>query len=306
MNYENACKILDIDKTDDITIEKIKKQYRIKALIYHPDKNKTEDACAKFIEVQNAYEYLKKYSSFADEIDYNSEDDDERELDKSSYRWKIYSFIKSILKKESKNDIYYSILERISSICEEKAITLLESLDKVILLKVFEILKTYKAAFHFNNEFIEKIEELVNRRRENDECIILNPSLEDLFENNLYKLSIHGQTYIVPLWHHELVYDNSGNDIYVKCCPILAENMEIDNKNNLHIHKEYKVLDLWGKSLIKIEITNNKTIEFKPCELNLSILQTLVFEDGVSKINTQNVYEISNRALIYLHIKLQI
>ena len=147
---------------------------------------------------------------------------------------------------------------------------------------------------------------MVNRRRENDECIILNPSLEDLFENNLYKLSIHGQTYIVPLWHHELVYDNSGNDIYVKCCPILAENMEIDNKNNLHIHKEYKVLDLWGKSLIKMEITNNKTIEFKPCELNLSILQTLVFADGVSKINTQNVYEISNRALIYLHIKLQI
>jgi hypothetical protein len=305
MNYDKACEILEIEEKD-ITIEKIKKQYRIKALMFHPDKNKTEDASAKFIEVHTAYEFLIKMNDFEYDSDEDETEINEADIDKSSYRWKLFSFIKSILKKESKETMFYGILQTISSICEEKAITLLESLDKVILLKVFEILKTYKDAFHFNNEFIEKIEEMVKRRRENDECIVLNPSLDDLFENNLYKLSIRDQTYIVPLWHHELVYDNSGNDIYVKCLPILQEYIEIDNKNNLHVHKEYNVLDLWDKSLIKIEITNKKAIEFKPYDLKLSRLQTLVFTDGLSKINTQNVYDVSNRALIYLHIKLEI
>jgi len=306
MNYDKACKILEIEEKD-ITIEKIKKKYRIKALMFHPDKNKTEDASEKFIEVQTAYEFLIKMNDFEYDSDEDNEIDiNEEDLDKSSYRWKLYSFIKSILKKESKDALFYGILQNISSICEEKAITVLESLDKVILLKVFEILKTYKDAFHFNKEFIEKIEEIVKRRRENDECIVLNPSLEDLFENNLYKLSIHNQTYIVPLWHHELVYDNSGNDIYVKCLPVLPEHIEIDNKNNLHIHKEYNVLDLWCKSLIKIEVTNKRGIEFKPHDLKLSRIQTLVFADGLSKINTQNVYDVSNRALIYLHVKLEI
>jgi hypothetical protein len=74
----------------------------------------------------------------------------------------------------------------------------------------------------------------------------------------------------------------------------------------LHIHKEYNVLDLWDKSLIKIEVTNKREIEFKPHDLKLSRLQTLVFADGLSKINTQNVYDVSNHAVIYLHIKLEI
>lgn len=307
MNYRKAINILDINEKEEINIEKIKRQYRIKALMYHPDKNKTPNAAEKFVEVQTAYEYLVSF----EQCDYDSDDevddeDQDGEIDKSSYRWKMYSFIKSILKKESNNAIFYGVLQKISCICEDRAISLLESLDKAILLKVFEILKKYKDAFHFNDEFIEKIELLLKKRSENDECIVLNPSLEDLFENNLYKLSVGDQTYIVPLWHHELVYDNSGNDVYVKCCPFLPENMEIDNKNNLHVNMSYKVLDLWEKTSIKIELTKNRSIEFCPNELRFSSYQTIIFTDGISKINTQNVYEVSNRALIYLHIAINL
>lgn len=307
MNYNKAINILDISDKDEINIEKIKRQYRIKALMYHPDKNKTPNAAEKFVEVQTAYEYLVRF----EQCDYDSDDeiDDEYEdveIDKSSYRWKMYSFIKSILKKESNNAIFYGILQKISCICEDRAISLLESLDKAMLLKVFEILKKYKDAFHFNDEFIEKIELLLKKRSENDECIVLNPSLEDLFESNLYKLSVGDQTYIVPLWHHELVYDNSGNDVYVKCCPFLPENMEIDNKNNLHVTMSCKVLDLWEKTSIKIELTKNRSIEFCPNELRFSSYQTIIFTDGISKINTQNVYDVSNRALIYLHIAINL
>jgi hypothetical protein len=308
MNYNKARNILDINDNEEVNIEKIKRQYRIKALMYHPDKNKTPNAAEKFVEVKNAYEYLVSleqcnYNCETDEDDNDDEYDyEDGDVDKSSYRWKMYSFIKSILKKESNNAIFYGILQKISCICEDRAISLLESLDKSILLKVFDILKKYKDAFHFNDEFIQRIDGLVKKRSENDECIVLNPSLEDLFENNLYKLSVGNQTYIVPLWHHELVYDNSGNDIYVKCFPILPENMEIDNKNNLHVNMSCKVLDLWEKTSIKIDLSKNKSVEFCPSELKFSSYQTIIFTDGISKINTQNVYEVSSRALIYLHI----
>jgi curved DNA-binding protein CbpA len=308
MNYSRACNILDINK-DEISLEKIKKHYRLKALIYHPDKNKEVDAASKFLDVKSAYEYLLKAKNLNYESDDECDDDYEYEtdsIDKSSYRWKMYSFLKSVLKNESKMAPFYNVLRKISLMCENRALMLIEKLDKSVLIKVFEIINTYKDAFHYNNEFISKIEEIIKNKQQNDECIILNPSLEDLFENNVYKLSVNEHNYIVPLWHHELIYDNSGNDIYVKCNPVLPDNLELDNKNNLHVTLKYDIAELWEKPKYEIKIANNKTVQFSPNELKLTNSQTLVFKDGISKINTINVYDVSVKALIYLHITINV
>ena len=52
-----ACRVLDIDKKN-VTIENVKKQYRLKALYYHPDKNPSPDAKERFQEVLESYEFL--------------------------------------------------------------------------------------------------------------------------------------------------------------------------------------------------------------------------------------------------------
>jgi curved DNA-binding protein CbpA len=58
MNFRKACEILDID-CEDPTVELIKKQYRIKALKYHPDKTGNDpDLEIKFKELNEAYEVL--------------------------------------------------------------------------------------------------------------------------------------------------------------------------------------------------------------------------------------------------------
>lgn len=49
--------VLGVSKT--ATLEEIKSAYRKLALKYHPDRNKEEDAAAKFMEVQEAYDVLK-------------------------------------------------------------------------------------------------------------------------------------------------------------------------------------------------------------------------------------------------------
>ena len=61
MNYCKACKILQIDEKNTLDEKNIKKQYRILALTYHPDKNNSPDASMKFQEIHEAYEYLIKY-----------------------------------------------------------------------------------------------------------------------------------------------------------------------------------------------------------------------------------------------------
>ena len=93
--------------------------------------------------------------------------------------------------------------------------------------------------------------EYFSNKIKNDECIILNPTIDDLLANNLYKLRVNDFTYIVPLWHHELVYDNSGNDIYVKCFPMLPDNVCIDDQNNIHIDCKYDIKEILNKEYVE-------------------------------------------------------
>lgn len=57
--YEECCDLLGVKITD--SLETIRKRFKALALQYHPDKNRSEDAERKFIEIRKAYEYLKSH-----------------------------------------------------------------------------------------------------------------------------------------------------------------------------------------------------------------------------------------------------
>jgi hypothetical protein len=303
MNFKTACEILDIGHDEEPTMETLKKQYRIKALKYHPDKNKSPDAASKFQEIQNAYETLLKDLEYDNESDIDDEECSQTG-DKNNYRNILFSFIKNVINNEGGNSLFQMILNKISNICENKAMDTLEKLDKQILIKIRDMIIKHKDAFHFSPIFYEKIDELLKSKIKNDECIILNPQLDDVFENNLFKLQIDQHTYIVPLWHHELVYDNSGADIYVKCNPVLPENISIDTKNNILITLEFSISEIWGKPTIEFRI-GNRTFELATNELRITNQQSVVLEKrGISKININNIYDISRKSDIILDIKI--
>lgn len=298
MNYKKACAVLKIKEKSTYDNGEIKKQYKIMALAYHPDKNKSEDASARFQEVHEAYEYLMEYNN-EDAID--SDDDEITNVDKGTYKSALFSFIKSVLKTETGNYLFYTILERISNMCEKNALETLEKIDVSILIKIHALIKKYEYALHFKEGFIEKVEELIKKKNQQDECVILNPILNDLFDDNLYKLTLNGNKYIVPLWHHELIYDNSGSNIYVKCNPMLPENIEIDDVNNIRVKVSYNIDELWEKDKIEIH-AGKKTFIVYPKLLKLKKTQTVILkEQGISKINTTNIYDVSKRSDVYLH-----
>ena len=60
------------------------------------------------------------------------------------------SFLKNMMKNDfNSNGLFSIILQKLSNTCEKKALETLEKLDKKILIKICEMIKKYREAFHF-------------------------------------------------------------------------------------------------------------------------------------------------------------
>tara|TARA_Y200000002_G_scaffold299412_2_gene254308 strand:- start:25244 stop:26125 length:882 start_codon:yes stop_codon:yes gene_type:complete len=291
MNYDYACSILEFTDCDDINEGTIKKQYRMLALVYHPDKNISDDASEKFIKIKEAYDYLLKYEGYM-----KSETESE-----NNYSNILFYFLNSIID-ESQNNIVYTILNKLSLLCEEKALTYLTNLDKTLLFTIYKIISKYKKAFHMNNTFLEQIKQILEMKTENDERVILNPTIHDLVEDKLYKLTYNESVYYVPLWHDELMYDNCGNDLYVICKPICPDNLDIDEYNNVHMIVSYTMEHIWNTDVLHIDIFN---LEIQTRNLQIRKKQTICFKKrGISKINEKDVYDVSKKSNVYVTINI--
>ena len=302
MNKTKAYNCLDLDiNNQNITIDDIKRQYRLKALTYHPDKNSSPDATTQFQEIREAYEYVLKHKGH---VDYT--DDDIYLSRDGSYKSIFMLFMKKVLENESNQTAFYSIINRITNLCENKAIEMLKQLDKTVLIKTHKLLEKYKTAFHITETLIEKIGIIIKNKNVNDECILLNPTLGDLYENNLYKLIVNDETYIIPLWHHELVYENGDNDLYVNCIPDLPNNIDIDENNNIHIYIDYNIHDIWSLPVVHVNC-HNECFPIQVSSLKMVENQTILFANkGITKINTKDIYDITKKGDVYIHIKISL
>ena len=139
------------------------------------------------------------------------------------------------------------------------------------------------------------------------QTFVINPLLDDVLTENVYKYILKDETYLIPLWHHELVYEKDNVELIVKVIPKLpSANYWIDEDNNLHQKIEYNLCELWDC------VTEDKSMEiyfgkkrllFYPNRLKLQTEQTWEWKNqGISTINSCNVYDISKKADIILHI----
>jgi len=297
MNRERAYDLLNIQQTNPpISNDTIKKQYHIKALQYHPDKNKNPGAVAKFQEIHDAYDFLMR----------NNEDGYSyaRPGGNNTYKNILQVFLKSIWKLDSDNTVFSVVIEKMTECCETKAVELLEQIDNQTLIKIHELFSKYKSIFHFSEGVLACIEEVLANKIKNANCILLHPTIDDLFECNLYKITENESTYVIPLWHHELVYDNNGTELYIKCIPILPNNISIDVENNIHISVRHDILDIFNRETIDICIGSRKFSIFTE-ELRIKPMQTVVLKGcGIPKIHTEDIYNVSKKSNIYVSMEL--
>ena len=210
MNYKRALEILEIRPPLELNIDVVKRKYRMLALLYHPDKNPASDAQEQFQNIHSAYEFLISYlnshlphsygyvRSSSSHDEYNP--DIETDMFSQSYKNILIQFLRGIIESEyiseawknrdEINSIFYSVIHKITEKCEEKSLEILGNLNKDLLIKTYDILYKYSSVFRISDEFVLKVQKMVEDLLKNDECIILNPTLEDLFEKNIYKLII--------------------------------------------------------------------------------------------------------------------
>ena len=75
MNYDDAIEILGIEESDEIDMIILKKHYKLMALQHHPDKNREPDACERFLEIQEAYEFIKLRLELEDDFIVEEDED---------------------------------------------------------------------------------------------------------------------------------------------------------------------------------------------------------------------------------------
>ena len=244
-----------------------------------------------------------KYHGYMDEDIYD--EGVEENFYYSSYTNTIYSFLKPFIDNDIFHDIQSKILlkiiENIKSKCEDKAINILDNLNTVKCKKIYDLLNNQKEVLNIPISFIDKLKELYENKIEKDEVIRIFPTINDLLIDNLYKLNENNKEYLIPLWHNELVYDNDGAELYVQCIPKLDKNVQIDDFNNIHISKQYNLIDLWEQDNIVIQI-GNKRLTISKDSLKLIPKQTITLPNiGISKINSSNIYDNTKRGSIIIH-----
>jgi DnaJ-class molecular chaperone len=307
MDLNEAYNALEIDANNkSITNEYIKKQYRKMALKYHPDKNgNTEESNERFKKINEAYNYLKNI--YVEDVDADLDTDigESDNFQSSLYTDILKQFIRTTFEGKY-TEVLSKIVSKIIGAGKKISTDLFNELDKDTALNIYSFLSMNRSTLHLNQEILDLIREIVVKKYDNVEIYKLNPSINDLFNNNLYKLYIGDELFLVPLWHNESYFETRSNsEIMVICEPELYKNITIDDDNNICIDIMINANDIptliINNALIPVQI-GNKELSI-PIEY-LYMKKTQIYKikgQGISKVK-RNIYDVSEKTDVIVHI----
>jgi hypothetical protein len=327
MNIQIALEELEIS-LDEIELTKldqeyIKKKYHKLALRWHPDKNSEDNAKEKFQRINESYDYLSNELRLINGQE-NSNTSKTFVSSSTSENSKVYmnilsTFVSSLFseaKKGTYNEIFISVIKEIVTGYNVLTLTYLrkifEGLDKINSIELYQFLYKYKDILYISNDTLEFVSLIAKEKsqqgKENDRVFILKPLIKDLLENNIYKLYVDEELYLVPLWHNELYFDaKDGSEIIVLCQPKLSDELTIDENNNIYCEKQIKLdADLMylikKEKFVSIEI-GGKWFSIPLSKLYLKEEQLYKFKgQGISRISEKDIYNVSCRSDIIVKI----
>ncbi len=348
MNSRQAYKVLELEP--GASYETIRRQYKMLALKYHPDKNKADDAADKYREIKEAHDVLciSKAGPTEDSTDptgrgwFSKYCLDKTTLGSSTYARTASDFFEMIYNDEQfQRRIFHPLLMRVVSSCEEKALAMFRKMEKTKARKLYDILILYQDTLHLSADTLAKIHQIIEAQTSEatlgeahsseatlgeahsseatlgeahsseepldeslvKDIVVLNPNLDDLLNQSVYKLKRgDSETLFVPLWHRELEYDG----VFVDCVPTLPDNIWLDELNNIHVKCGFKVGDLWGKDLVDIQV-GDRTYNLDVGLLRLVSWQTVRIDGlGIPVPNEADIFNVSRLSSVYAHVEIDI
>ena len=279
MNKKRAFKILDINEKKINKLNKteysglIKKNYKIKALLHHPDKNPSEESHKKFIEIKEAYEFLNTNEFVDDRAD-------------TSFYELLDEFIKNhfqFYNEKIRSQIVKVLCENMQTIYDDNISFIFQNINQ--------------------DEFIHYFKRFCVIEKKKNVEIILRPLLEDIFKNNVYKLNYDNHEFIIPLWHNELIYEVEDKDIIIKIEPQLDDNVNINENNDICVYISKKIQNIFGNEYMHFNVNNEVyCIECERIKL-LPFQKIILHEKGISKIKN-DIYDVSRRSNINVFLTL--
>lgn len=311
MNLQEALQIMEIENGfSHLSVDTLKKKYHKLALIHHPDKNGNSiEAKEKFQKLGEAYELLKKELGHMNHSCGEKKDPTFNNTDSNDYSFFLNIFLQNIVTGQY-SEVVQSIIHDIVSGCKEVSLKMFDKMDRETSLYVYNFIIKYKDLFHLNDSILNNVREIILEKFKDIQIFTLNPSIDDLFENNVYKLEYNNKLYFVPLWHGEVYFDADINntesdikEIIVKCMPDLPEHMSIDENNHLYININIK----YGLSLLKEKTTTifvgKKRYDIPNEELYCKQNQHYIFKNqGISQIDEHDMYNIKKKGDVVVRI----
>ena len=307
MDLNEAYNALEIDANNkSITNEYIKKQYRKMSLKYHPDKNgNTEESNERFKKINEAYNYLKNI--YVEDVDADLDTDigESDNFQSSLYTDILKQFIRTTFEGKY-TEVLSKIVSKIIGAGKKISTDLFNELDKDTALNIYSFLSMNRSTLHLSQEILDLIREIVVKKYDNVEIYKLNPSINDLFNNNLYKLYIGDELFLVPLWHNESYFETRSNsEIMVICEPELDKNITIDDDNNICIDIIINANDIptliINNTSIPVQI-GNKELSIPIEYLYMKKIQIYKIKgQGISKVK-RNIYDVSEKTDVIVHI----
>ena len=317
--YKYSIEVLELENVKNINLNVIKKQYHKMALKYHPDKNKSNDSSKIFPIIQEAYEYLTNIYKLNKNVENNQNLENNQNNQNNEYVNMLNDFVTIML-----DNINLSLIKEIVNIVINSytniSLQVFEKIDKKTIISIYTFLFEYKNLLFLNEDILNKILIII----QNNYCnilYILNPTLKDLLNDNIYKLDIDNVIYYVPLWCKEVIFEKEElkntnsfynkqkeliiietneketneketNEIIVNCIPLLNNNMSIDDENNLFITINIEftkdlLLNNNQDDFIDVNITDNLVFKIPINSLLIKKKQKYIFKNkGILKNNT--------------------
>jgi hypothetical protein len=158
---------------------------------------------------------------------------------------------------------------------------------------------------------MDQVREKILKKYENVIIYKLNPSIDDLLNNNMYKLYLEEQLYLVPLWYSESYFYNKdlNKEIIVFCEPELQDHIQIDEENEINVEikiNPQEIIQLLKEEKNGLSINiGSKVFEIPLYCIHYSKYQVYrIKNQGLTIINEKDLYDIKNKSDIIVHIEM--